>query len=322
MPPRLPGDAFGLLDLSSLGRDDARKIVDYYTSITRSDITDKTSLLRSIPYTPSPSTVPLSLLSALLNTTPGPWPVFELLCCHARLWKFLPEDVKSGRSHQQLTRLVDTQLKRSYRNINDLLFPALDAPAIKDPQTRRSLSHRTLARFVLDFRLPLSSVSSTKPTVAIALPNGPLLALTLVATVTYYTAAPVTPSSGVEQFIADVLQSRATVLLALRADVERFDLEGAWVKEAGIEVLFVDPKDDMTFSLSPMQPSTTSVYERCKANSAEDVALVLFTSGTSGSKKVVPLTIHSIVSGVAFVVESWGLTDQDTCLNMMPLFHV
>ena len=58
------------------------------------------------------------------------------------------------------------------------------------------------------------------------------------------------------------------------------------------------------------------------ANRAEDIGLVLFTSGTSGSKKVVPLKMHSIVAGIVFVMESWGLTAKDVCLNMMPLYHV
>ena len=42
----------------------------------------------------------------------------------------------------------------------------------------------------------------------------------------------------------------------------------------------------------------------------------------SGTKKRVPITVHSIVSGVAFVIDSWGLTSSDRCLNMMPLNHV
>ncbi|KAF4494138.1 peroxisomal-coenzyme A synthetase [Fusarium agapanthi] len=58
------------------------------------------------------------------------------------------------------------------------------------------------------------------------------------------------------------------------------------------------------------------------ANKADDIGLIFFTSGTSGTKKVVPLTVNSIIAGVAFVIESWGLTASDICLNMMPLYHV
>jgi long-subunit acyl-CoA synthetase (AMP-forming) len=57
-------------------------------------------------------------------------------------------------------------------------------------------------------------------------------------------------------------------------------------------------------------------------NEADDIGLILFTSGTSGAKKVVPLTIHSIITGVVFVMDSWGLGEADMCLNMMPLYHV
>ena len=49
---------------------------------------------------------------------------------------------------------------------------------------------------------------------------------------------------------------------------------------------------------------------------------MLFTSGTNGMEKMVPLSIHTLLSGVAFVIESWHLTNEDVCLNMMPLNHV
>ena len=56
-------------------------------------------------------------------------------------------------------------------------------------------------------------------------------------------------------------------------------------------------------------------------NHADDIGGLLSTSGTSGTKKLVPLSVHSMVCGVAMVAESWGLSPTMRCLNQMPLNH-
>ncbi len=57
-------------------------------------------------------------------------------------------------------------------------------------------------------------------------------------------------------------------------------------------------------------------------SSPQDHVLVLFTSGTSGNKKIVPYTLETIVIGAVCVAASWCLSPQDVNLNMMPLYHV
>lgn len=73
--------------------------------------------------------------------------------------------------------------------------------------------------------------------------------------------------------------------------------------------------------LRHVSTTITRLGER-SPNKADDIGLILFTSGTSGTKKVVSLTVHSIIAGIVFVIDSWGLTTSDVCLNMMPLYHV
>ncbi len=57
-------------------------------------------------------------------------------------------------------------------------------------------------------------------------------------------------------------------------------------------------------------------------SSPQDHVLVLFTSGTSGNKKIVPYTLETIVIGAVCVAASWCLSPDDVNLNMMPLYHV
>ena len=55
---------------------------------------------------------------------------------------------------------------------------------------------------------------------------------------------------------------------------------------------------------------------------AQDTALILHTSGTTSRPKIVPLTQFNLLCGAQNVVTSLRLTPQDSCLNVMPLFHI
>ncbi|MCJ1382767.1 hypothetical protein MMC17_005880 [Xylographa soralifera] len=244
--------------------------------------------------------------------------------CSIQLWHALPEEGKSGHDSEN-SYIVETALelvKASYRGLIDLLPYENENPAIEEPQSRRCLTHRTLANFVRNFSLPIRTYGARKPIVVVALPNGPMLGLACLAVATYYTAAPINSSSGADQFRTDVQQSEAKAVLVSRVDIKRLGLEDNWVAEYGIQILAVDANSDLTFIVLPLAIPTASIHTPRTANGPDDLGLILFTSGTSGTKKIVPLSLHNVASGVAFVIESWGLTDKDVCLNMMPLNHV
>lgn len=282
------------------------------------------SLLKSIPRSQESSCVPLACFSFILQIIPNSWPLFDLIRCHSRLWRALPENVKSG-NDPRFSTLVDQslqQVKTSYQDLLELLHPDCDKPAISDSHHQNHLSHRALSRFIKDFHLPVPRYNNTNPTVVVAIPNGPLLALACLAVATYYTAAPVNSTSGAEQFRNDVLQTHSKTILVCRSDLERLELYDSWITEACIEIFVVDKELDMTFGLSSLNNPSQLVDHRRIPNRPDDIAFILFTSGTSGTKKKVPLSLHNLVSGVGFVIDSWHLTKDDVCLNMMPLNHV
>ena len=55
---------------------------------------------------------------------------------------------------------------------------------------------------------------------------------------------------------------------------------------------------------------------------ADDVALVLHTSGTTARPKIVPLTHRNVCASARHIAGSLALTPADLCLNVMPLFHI
>ncbi|WPH01212.1 Oxalate--CoA ligase [Acrodontium crateriforme] len=286
-------------------------------------------LLDSIPRSSQSSYAPIATLSCLLVARSGKWPILKLQQTTTELWKLMPEEAKAGYGPEQAQRLQRHVLhfcKDSYSSLLDFLDLHSSSTALIDPDTGRSISHHRLARSIHSFALPLQTAENApKPIIAISLPNGPLLALTVLATATYYTAAPIAHGSGVgaDQFRSDVLQSKSNIVIASLADVERLGLNDDWLRDAKIIVLLVSLSEDMRLVVRDLDgASVLPPVEPPILNTAYDTGIMLFTSGTSGTKKLVPLSIHSMVCGVAMVIESWGLSPSMRCLNQMPLNHV
>ena len=55
---------------------------------------------------------------------------------------------------------------------------------------------------------------------------------------------------------------------------------------------------------------------------AEDVALILHTSGTTSRPKIVPLLQRNLAASARHIGAALALSPADRCLNVMPLFHI
>lgn len=279
--------------------------------------------LISTEMTPKESWKALQLLSVSLQQNQTSWPTLDLIRCHSKLSRSLREANPFGDSNESLDLVKDTahRIKHTYKSLAEFI-PTKSDPALFATKTEKYLSHSYVREFVGHFSVPVEGQAGRKPVVSIALPNGPLLAAVCLAVTAHYTAAPINPAAGAQQFQADVLQAGAKCILTTREDYGKLELEDGWTRENNITVLLVELTDAMEISITTPTGAPSSATTPATPNTADDIALILFTSGTSGKKKVVPITTHSIVAGVAFVMESWALTSADVCLNMMPLYHV
>ncbi|KAH7116342.1 peroxisomal-coenzyme A synthetase [Dactylonectria macrodidyma] len=282
----------------------------------------RSELLSSIVASSSPSYRPLHLLYVALLHLPPPWQTLDLIKHHARILKYLPKESKEPPDYSvELVSAVARLVKENCPPINSLLWNnSLPALRFSDPEVY--ITHRQLSQFVDSFALPSSGTK--RPVVCIALPNGPLLAAICVAVMTSYVAAPINPAAGPEQFKSDVIQTGADFIITTPREYERLQLTDDWVQEKEIIIVFVEGNGGDEFKLSDCdgQPLSISGALQVQPNLGDDICLVLFTSGTSGTKKVVPISAYSLISSVAFVVDSWGLDATDICLNMMPLYHI
>jgi len=76
-------------------------------------------------------------------------------------------------------------------------------------------------------------------------------------------------------------------------------------------------------------PSRAARFERDTEDVAsdgrpagDDVALILYTSGTTSTPKRVPLTHDNLIASARNVASGLNLSSDDRCLNVMPLFHI
>ncbi|KAH9257720.1 hypothetical protein BASA81_004178 [Batrachochytrium salamandrivorans] len=82
-----------------------------------------------------------------------------------------------------------------------------------------------------------------------------------------------------------------------------------------------------TFDLVLLQTSQAS-KQSSKAPFAfptakpKDVALYLFTSGTTSKPKLVPLTNHNMITSIANIRNTYELDELDKVYSIMPLFHI
>lgn len=293
------------------------------SSSTQPDLGELAQGLISTQMTPQESWKALQLLSVSLQQRRASWPTLDLIRCHSKLSRSLREANPFGDANESMDLVEDTacRIKQTYCSLADFI-PQKSDPALFTTKVERYLSHEYLREFVSQFSVPVEKQEGRKPVVSIALPNGPLLAAVCIAVTSHYTAAPINPAAGAQQFQADVLQAGAKCILTTREDYSKLELEDGWTRENNVMVLLVELTDDMRISITTPGGAPLSSTTPAPPNTADDIALILFTSGTSGKKKVVPITTHSIVAGVAFVIESWALTSEDVCLNMMPLYHV
>jgi acyl-CoA synthetase (AMP-forming)/AMP-acid ligase II len=192
-----------------------------------------------------------------------------------------------------------------------------DAPAILAPG-RAPLSYGRLYRQVLAIGRTLRAMGIGRhDRVAIVLPNGPDMAVTIVAVAASATCAPLNQAYRFEEL------SRYFADLRIRALVTQADIDSPARRAAlahGIDVINLSVEREQVAGLFTLAGEKRSVTNDQAAN-ADDVALLLLTSGTTSRPKIVPLTHAGICHSAYHSASALALCESDCGLNMLPLFH-
>jgi acyl-CoA synthetase (AMP-forming)/AMP-acid ligase II len=192
-----------------------------------------------------------------------------------------------------------------------------DAPAIGAPG-RPWLTHAGLRALAARTVADLNAMGIGRgDRVALVVPNGPEAASSFVTMACGATTAPLNPAYKADEFAFYLSDLNASALV-IQAGFDSPARQAA--ADKGIPVIELTPEGPAgSFTLSS---TLTGTPKHPGLAHAEDVALVLHTSGTTSRPKIVPLRHINVTASAYHIGETLALTGGDVCLNIMPLFHI
>ncbi len=156
--------------------------------------------------------------------------------------------------------------------------------------------------------------------VAIVLPNGPEMAAAFIALAQGCVTAPLNPAYREEEYDFYITDLKASALV-VAADYDGPAL--AVARRHGVRVLRLGVQADSPAGWFDLTDEEGAAPDGTPAEAgADDVALVLHTSGTTSRPKIVPLLHRNLAASAGNIGTALDLTPGDRCLNVMPLFHI
>ena len=193
-----------------------------------------------------------------------------------------------------------------------------EALAIVSPQ-RPSLTYRHLLDQVDQTIESLRSRGiARRDRVVLVLPGGPELATAFLAVSSIATVIPLNPAyreSEFDYYFSDLKPKALIVASGMHSPA------AAAAQQGGIDIIELRPSPERgagSFSLLTPRRDVAGTGDA----HGDDIALVLYTSGTTSKPKRVPLSHSNLRTSAENIAASLGLTASDRCLNIMPLFHI
>ena len=191
--------------------------------------------------------------------------------------------------------------------------------AIAAPDRAPLTYHRLHANLDATIRALNRMGAGRNDRVALLLPQGPEMAVALMAVVAGATCIPLNPAlrtSECEFYFADLNPT----LLVLQAGMDVPARSVATKRGIPIIELVPDPRAEAgSFTLvGKGRPASVPWMD----TQPDDVALMLYTSGTTSKPKLVPLTHINLCASAHHLRASLSLDERDRCLDVMPLFHI
>ena len=153
--------------------------------------------------------------------------------------------------------------------------------------------------------------------VAMVLENGPHMAAAFVAVAAAAAAAPLHPGLREREFRDSLESLRARALIVTAGSETPATMVARQLSVPILQLEAIDPAGGFRLVGGPAAGGKLPDPAR-----AEDTALLLHTSGTTAKPKLVPLTQGNLAASAANIASTLRLGPEDTCLNIMPLFHI
>ncbi|KAI4351735.1 hypothetical protein L6164_006060 [Bauhinia variegata] len=185
------------------------------------------------------------------------------------------------------------------------------------------LSHSRLHELVerAAYRLVAAGINAGD-LVALTFPNTVEFVITFIAVIrARATAAPLNPAYTPEEFEFYLSDSESKLLITSQEGNKPAEAAASKLKIPHATASLSKADDhELSLSLSQFESEADSIAEL--VNDPSDVALFLHTSGTTSRPKGVPLTQFNLASSVKNIKSVYKLTEFDSTVIVLPLFHV
>ncbi len=132
---------------------------------------------------------------------------------------------------------------------------------------------------------------------------------------------PVNPAYSAEEIAYFLADSQSSLLITDARGSEKLKKLGG--SGGGTKIALVD--DSSPDGREPLRKEMQKMGEgECRTYPAhdDDVAMILYTSGTTGKSKGAMITHRNLVTNMRALQQIWGWTERDTLLHVLPLFHI
>ncbi|XP_059629267.1 probable CoA ligase CCL9 [Cornus florida] len=136
------------------------------------------------------------------------------------------------------------------------------------------------------------------------------------------TAAPLNSAYTSDEFEFYLSDSDSKLLLTSKEGNEPAQSAASKLKIPHITATLSQADSEVTLSSTQTELNRDSVSVSKIVNEPYDVALFLHTSGTTSRPKGVPLTQLNLASSVRNIISVYKLTESDSTVIVLPLFHV
>jgi acyl-CoA synthetase (AMP-forming)/AMP-acid ligase II len=180
------------------------------------------------------------------------------------------------------------------------------------------ITYQQLRENVTKLVSQLHSFGLTKNSrISIAMINGVPMAITFLAAALCGTAAPLNPKYKQEEFAYYYTDTQAQALITLG------ETPAAAITAATPDMLLINAQvnSDGTLNFELIKPGSLPATNP-ESPSADDIAMILHTSGTTSRPKRVPIRHRNLIASAQNIIGAYSLTPDDITLCLMPLFHI
>ena len=157
--------------------------------------------------------------------------------------------------------------------------------------------------------------------VALLLPKGlEFIELHLATLALGAAVLPLNPAYSPDEIAYFLFDSETNLLVTYQAKYD--ELKKALIGFPDIPVLLIDGQCPNCISYSGLLTQTSAYSDLPYPTEAEDLALLCYTSGTTGRSKGAMITHGNLIHNLQALYEAWQWSSEDVLLHALPLFHI